>query len=96
VPTVVTYKLDLMFALLARYLFRIRLPFYTLVNIACGKEVFPEYIHKQLSSEKIFQALEKMLAHPEQCQKECSRLREVLTTQDASANAAKTIQKLIS
>jgi len=95
VPTVVTYQLATFNYLLGRYAFRIRLPFYTLVNIICGKEVFPEFIHKELSSLEIFEALKQMMDHPEICKQECARLRQLLTQQDASHKAAQTIQELI-
>ena len=95
VPTVVTYRLSTLNSLLGRYVFRIRLPFYTLVNIICGKEVYPEYIHKMLSSKSISHALKRMVENPEPCRYECARLRHLLTEQDASAHAAQIIQETL-
>ena len=93
-PTIVTYQLTRLNYLLGRYLFRIRLPFYTLVNIICGKEVYPEFIHKKLSSETIFHAVQSMLKNAETCRQECARLRHLLTEQDASAHAAESFKRL--
>ena len=93
VPTVVTYQLGTLNYLLGRHIFRIRLPFYTLVNIICGKEVYPEFIHKKLDVDAIFQKLKYLIDNPGLCQKECARLRRLLTTQDASLNAATLIAK---
>jgi len=92
VPTVVTYKLPLINYLLGRYLFRIRLPHYTLVNIICAKQVYPEFIHRTLSVDEIVKALEEFIQNPTPCQKECARLRELLASHDASQEAALTIQ----
>lgn len=91
VPTVVTYQLANLNYLLGRYAFRIQLPYYTLVNIICNKEVYPEFIHKRLCADVIFQALKRLIEHSENCRKECSRLRQLLTTSDASVKAAETI-----
>jgi lipid-A-disaccharide synthase len=95
VPTVVTYQLATLNYLLGRYLFRIHLPFYTLVNIICEREVFPEFIHKKLCKDAIFQALKRQLENPEPCLRECGRLRELLTSCDASLKAAQTITEAL-
>jgi lipid-A-disaccharide synthase len=93
VPTVVTYQLATLNYLLGRYAFRIHLPFYTLVNIICGKEVYPEFIHKTISPHAISQALHRLIDKPEVCKQECARLRQLLTTHDASMRAAETITR---
>jgi lipid-A-disaccharide synthase len=95
VPTVVTYQLSPTNYYLGRYFFRIYLTHYTLVNIICGQEVFPEFVHKRLSPDSIAKSLKHLIEKPERCLKECTRLRELLTTQDASLNAANTILKVI-
>lgn len=82
VPTVVTYKLAPFNYLLGRYLFRIHLPFYTLVNIISKQEVYPEFIHKKLSAEEIFQALHKLIENPLRCIKQCEQLRVLLKKSD--------------
>lgn len=94
-PTLVTYQLASLNYLLGRYVFRIRLPFYTLVNIICGKEVYPEFIHKKLSSDEIHLALKRLLENPTACRQECFHLRELLTTRDASNQAAETVLECI-
>ncbi len=93
VPTIVTYQLATLNYLLGRYAFRIRLPFYTLVNIICEREVFPEFIHKNLSVDEIVEALRSL--DVEKCREACWELRTRLLDQNASQEAAKTIESLI-
>ena len=94
-PTVVTYQLAAFNYLVGRYALRLRLPFYTLVNIICGKEVYPEFIHKDLSADAIATSLRHLLENPVACQQECSRLRELLQQHDASLKAAQTIAQTL-
>lgn len=96
VPTVVTYQLAGLNYLLGRYAFRILLPFYSLVNIICDKEVYPEFIHKHLSADAIFHSLKQQVDHPEHCRQECARLRTLLQNRDASTEAAKIITQSLS
>ncbi|MCC5831823.1 MAG: lipid-A-disaccharide synthase [Chlamydiales bacterium] len=93
VPTVVTYQLGMLNYLLGRYFFRIRLPFYTLVNIICEREVYPEFIHNQLSADEIAKTLRSL--DVEKCREACWELRSRLLEQNASFAAAKTIENLI-
>ncbi len=95
IPTVTTYKLSTFNSIIGGLLFRIRLPFYTLVNIICEREVFPEFIHKVLSPEKIADALRKLDENRETCLQACQELRTRLFNQNASQKAAQTIEALI-
>lgn len=91
VPTVITYQLATFNYLLGRYAFRILLPFYTLVNIICEKEVYPEFIHKDLNINAIVAKLRAFEENPEPCKKACEQLRTRLSENNASSEAAKTI-----
>lgn len=95
VPTVITYKCTKLNYLVGHFIFRIHLPFYTLVNIICGKEVFPEFIYKDLTPDKICHSLKNLLEKKESCQTECKKLRTLLTQQNASEEAAKAIGALL-
>jgi lipid-A-disaccharide synthase len=53
VPTVVTYKLSYLDTWVAKYLFKIRMPFYSLVNILLNQEVFPELIGPSITEDEI-------------------------------------------
>lgn len=90
-PTVVTYKLSTFNYLLGRYLFRIRLPFYTLVNIICKKRVFPEFIHKYISQDAVTEALINLDRDRSECTLWCGRLKDELSTLNASEEAASII-----
>jgi lipid-A-disaccharide synthase len=46
-PTTVTYPLSTLNRLIAKYLIRLRLPHYCIVNILKGEEIFPELIEKR-------------------------------------------------
>jgi lipid-A-disaccharide synthase len=95
VPTVATYRVSPFNGLIGKYFCRINLPFYTLVNIICQKEVYPEFVHAFLSQEKIYAALKNMLNHSDSCRSECLRLRHLLSPQNASLKAAQTISQVI-
>lgn len=95
VPTVATYKLSSFNYLLGRYLFRIHLRFYTLVNIICERQVYPEFIHRDLSAKEIAHALNEMVLSPDKCHSDCLYLRQVLDSRDASHEAALTIRELL-
>lgn len=95
VPTCVTYRLAQLNYFLGRYIFRIHLPFYTLVNIICEKEVYPEFIHKKLDPSEIATALQTMLENPNPCKEACKQLSLLLENRDASVEAAQTIEKVL-
>ncbi|MGE5195861.1 MAG: lipid-A-disaccharide synthase, partial [Anaerolineae bacterium] len=64
VPTVVTYGLSLLDLWVLRDVLRVRLPYYCLVNIICGKQVFPELIGPNLTEERLYRALSHFLLDP--------------------------------
>ena len=53
VPTVVTYAFNLIDLVIAKYIFKIDLPFYSIVNIIAKKELFPELLGPMASVQKI-------------------------------------------
>ncbi len=95
VPTAVTYQLSSLNYLLGRYGFRIHLPYYTLVNIICGKEVYPEFIHKKISPEQVYQSLKQLMEKEEACRQSFSELRKLLLNRNASLSAARAIDSLV-
>jgi lipid-A-disaccharide synthase len=98
VPTVVTYGVSALDVLIAKYLFRIRLPFYCLVNIIAGKEVFPELIGPALTEKNLYDAVKKFLSDPkalEECRNECQKIRHILGDQDAAKRASELILTLL-
>ncbi len=82
VPTVVIYSLSLLNFLVAKYIFRLKLPFYCIVNILYGKEIFPECIGYKLSVEKI----KNKMTCVHQIAPELQQLPQMLTAQEALAS----------
>jgi len=59
-PTLVIYKISRINYFLGRYIFRIRLPHFSLPNIILKKELFPEVIGQKLTLTEIELALQKL------------------------------------
>ncbi len=94
VPTVVTYSVSTLDLIIAKHILRIILPFYGLVNIVAGKEVFPELIGPNLTIDVLFEKASSFLTQDEArtaCIKECRSVRALLTQKDASKEAAEAI-----
>lgn len=60
VPTVVVYDLSYANRLIARYLMRLKLPFYCIVNILAGKQIYPEWIEQPFEPSVVAQELETL------------------------------------
>ena len=97
-PTIVIYKLSLINWLYAKLFLKLKLPFYCLVNILGGKEIFPELIEKsccyQSIAEKALTFLESSLAR-NQCVDDCVKLYESLSKEPASKKAAIGVLELL-
>jgi lipid-A-disaccharide synthase len=97
-PTVVTYAISSVDTFLAKYIFRIHLPYYCLVNIIAKKSVFPELIGPALTKKSLTTNLKKMITNSEllsNCHQECLDLRKILGHQASSTEAAKNILNLL-
>lgn len=94
VPTVVIYKMSTINYIVAKYLMRLNLPHYCIVNILLQKEVFPECIEYGLTVQNIAEQLKKMdgdCAHRSACLADCQSLSTVLYGEETSAYAAEVI-----
>jgi lipid-A-disaccharide synthase len=60
VPTVVTYEMNYLDYLLAKYVFQIHLPHYCIVNILLNQRLFPEHYGVRLSADTICRDLETL------------------------------------
>jgi lipid-A-disaccharide synthase len=98
-PTVVGYHVTFMNWLIARCIFHLSLPYYCIVNIASGGEVFPECIHKHFTADTIYEALTHLhhdTTHRTTCLEECHMLGLELAMDDRPCNkAAKAIGDLV-
>ncbi len=95
-PTVVIYKLSKLNYYIFKYLVRLNLPHYCIVNILSQKEVFPEYFDKGLNPERIFNYLVQMdreTSRRKACLEDCEYLSNSLSGFTASEHAAKAILK---
>lgn len=96
VPTVVIYKMSTFNYVVAKYLVRLNLPHYCIVNILLQKEVFPECIEYGLTVQNICEQLRKMDSegeHRAACMKDCQSLTSILHGESASSQAAEAILK---
>ncbi len=65
-PTLVIYELSYLNYFVAKYLLRLNLPYYCIVNILAKKEVFPEIIGMNLSVKQISEAVQQIYRSSEQ------------------------------
>ncbi len=97
-PTVVVYELTNLNWFIAKFLIRLNMPHYCIVNILSNKRVFPELIEKGFNKKNLFQQLENIHTGParEACLDDCLKLKDMLQHNQASLNAAKAIRDLMS
>lgn len=96
-PTVVVYNLSTLNWLIAKFLIRLKLPHYCIVNILSGKRVFPELIEAGFNKENLSLQLENIDSGPlrEDCLRDCKRASELLQQSQASHHAAQAIRDLL-
>ena len=78
VPTVVIYKISLFNYVVAKYLLRISLPYYCIVNIIADKTIFPEHVSYKIFVDKIYKDLQYILEHQKECIDNCTSIRKFL------------------
>lgn len=91
IPTVVTYGISKLDLFLAKHIFKIRLPYYCLVNILHGGEVFPELIGPHFTYGTLLEKATAFLNDSNlraSCRTKCAAIRAQLGTQNASDTAA--------
>lgn len=95
-PTVVVYELTKLNWLIAKYLIRLRMPHYCIVNILSNKRVFPELIEKGFTRENLALQLENIHLGPtrQECLNGCEKTIELFQQGKASLNAARAVQGL--
>ena len=95
-PTVVVYRLTWLNAILARLIFRINLPHYSIANICAGKTLFPELIHTRFTPKNAARHLAPLVADGPtrtQCLTGCAALATALQAPNASIRAAELITR---
>lgn len=97
-PTVVVYELTTLNRLIAKYILRLNLPHYCIVNILAGKRVYPELIESGFNPENLYHHLKSLhIDGPsrEQCISECQNIHALLKEENASELAAGAIVNLL-
>jgi lipid-A-disaccharide synthase len=97
-PTVVIYKMGRVNHFIAKYVLRLNLPHYCIVNILAEGEVFPELIENGLTEENLFHHLHEISKEGparQLCLDGCHRVVGMLSDNDASKKAATAILELI-
>lgn len=96
-PTVVVYELSKLNRFIAKFLIRLNMPHYCIVNILRNKRVFPELIESGFHKENLFLELEKIHTGNlrEECLYECKQLLELFHEKEATRNAAIAIGELL-
>jgi lipid-A-disaccharide synthase len=94
VPTVITYALSPFDLFLAKHLFRILLPYYSLPNITLNSSVFPELIGPHFTAKALYENVKNFITSPElreQCRQKCLSIKALLGHKDGSSEAARRI-----
>jgi lipid-A-disaccharide synthase len=98
-PTVVMYKISFLNRIFAKFLLRLNLSHYCIVNILNKKTTFPELIEKGLSADNLFNALKKIHDNGParaSCIDGCHELASLLKENQASHEASEAIMELLS
>lgn len=96
-PSVAVYKTSQINRWYAKYIMKAILPYYCIVNILAGKEIFPELIKSGLNADGLYRLLDNMYSDsPERkkCIHACQALTSSLGTKNTSASAADAILRL--
>lgn len=97
VPTVVHYELTTLNYLFAKYILKLQLPHYCIVNILSNQTLFPEFMGRKLNPVDLKNHLENIhfnSARHQHIQDACEKLRHELGTKPSHDCAAKAIQEL--
>lgn len=91
-PVIMFYKLSAITYYISRYLFRIKLPFYSMPNLLAGRSIVPEYVMWDATSENIASEAVKLLEDPGKLKE---GYREVMALLGSPGAIKKSAQKII-
>ncbi len=95
-PTIVGYYVSPFNAFLVKYLFKLNLTHYCMVNIILEEQNFPELMHKKFTPENIYKEAKELIqetAKRHQCIDKSKKLYSLLHKKNSSALAAKAIER---
>ena len=98
-PSVIFYKLSLLNRFYAKYILKLKLPHYCIVNILGEKAVFPELIESGLSTANLAHQIDNLYRDgaPRQiCIEACNAIKTSLGQYDSSLCSAQLVAKAIS
>jgi lipid-A-disaccharide synthase len=94
IPTVVYYKVSYTNRFIAKYILRLKMPFYCIVNILQQKQVFPEFIEKKITPKALALSTMDFLNQQEKqdaCKNECEKICAKFFHNTASDKASQAI-----
>lgn len=97
-PTVTVYEVSATNSFLVRYIFRIRLPHYCIVNILANDTVFPELIAVPFTPDLACHHLDTLhtnAAARRRCLDSCQQIIQQLRCDNSSVLAARAIERLV-
>lgn len=95
-PTVVVYQLTKLNYFIAKYLIRLNLPHYCMVNILCQKTVFPELIASGFDAEILSKEVIQLYQNGNlrsQCIENCTRIHALLHLPESDKQIVKCIEE---
>lgn len=98
-PSVVIYQLTPFNYFVAKHLLKLKLPYYCIVNILKGREIFPEFFGKSLPKKSILEKLIKIHQDPIQYNlitRSCTEINHEFGKNSSHQIAAKAIWELLS
>lgn len=97
IPTVVTYKISKFHKFICKYLLRIKLPFYCIVNILGNQKIYSEFIESNINVKKLSEEVIDLLKNHEarkKIQSLCCQIEDELKVENSSLLAAKAILEI--
>lgn len=97
-PTVVMYSISKTNKFIAKYLLRINLPFYCIVNILANREIYPEIIDATIPEDIIYTLCKDLFFNENKkrtCIEACIELNALLGDNVAETRAAETVKEML-
>lgn len=97
-PTVVVYHVTPLNSFIAKYLFRLSLSNYCIVNIILEQRAFPELIHKDFDAQNLYRNASELYqdtAMRRDCIQKCHQLHQILEPRQSVMHPAEAISSLL-
>lgn len=98
IPTVVTYPVTAIDLFLAKNIFKISPPYFSLPNLICNKMVFPELIGPYLTPDSLYEKAYQLFSidsERKKCIENCQNLYTFLQPQEKNKQAADWVMQLL-